>query len=163
MTKEELIKLLKEHRENTARLELRKKEKKMYERRLNGYVEIENSITTAYGINQDIHSKNKISNKTEKAALDSIQKTEDMRKEAETKIKELEKIIEELEDVVSEGNIRLKSLYQKEREIVTAYYVDNREAEEIGRNLYFRLYNRTCSAENIYKIVKKATRKMLKL
>ena len=163
MTKEELVKLLKEHRENTAKLKLKEKEKKMYEKRLKGCIEIENSITAAYGPNQDIHSKNKISNKTEKAVVDSIQNTEDMRKEAEEKIKELNPIIEKLRDIVEEGNIRLEALYHKEREIITAYYVDNRDAEEIGKNLYFQLYNRTCSAENIYRIVKKATKKLLEL
>lgn len=163
MTKEELVKLLKEHRENTAKLKLKEKEKRMYEKRLNGCIEIENSITAAYGVNQDIHSQNQISNKVEKATLDSIQKTENMRKEAEEKIKELNPIIEELKSIVEEGKIRLEALYYKEREIITAYYVDNREAEEIGKNLYFRLYNRTCSAENIYRIVKKATKKLLEL
>ena len=163
MTKEELVKLLKEHRETTAKLKLKEKEKTMYEKRLNGCIEIENSITAAYGVNQDIHSKNQISNKVEKATLDSIQKTENMKKEAEEKIKELTPIIEELKDIVEEGNIRLEALYYKEKEIITAYYVDNREAEEIGKNLYFRLYNRTCSAENIYRIVKKATKKLLEL
>lgn len=163
MSKEELVELLKKHRENTAKLRLREKEKKMYEKRLKGCIEIESSMTSTYGENQDIHSKNKISDKVGQSAIDSIQKTEDMRKEAEEKVAELEQIIEKLKDIVEEGNIRLEALYYKEKEILTAYYVDNREAEEIGKNLYFKLYSRTCSAENIYRIVKKATKKLLEL
>ena len=163
MSKEELVKLLKAHRENTAKLKLKEKEKKMYEKRLKSYIQIEPSTSSSFGINNDIHSKNKISKKTEKAVIDSITKTKKMREEAEVKIKELEKEIEELKDVVEEGEIRLNSLYYKEREIITAYYVDNIEAEDIARNLYFRLYNRTCSTENIYRIIKKATQKMTKL
>lgn len=163
MDKEELIELLKKHRENEARLRLRKKEKVMYERRLKSSIEIEISTTSSTGINQDIRSKNKISDKVGDTVVNTIQKNEEFKIEAEKKINELIPVIEELESLVEEGNIRLGALYYKEREILTAYYVDNREAEEIGRNLYFRLYNRTCTADNIYKIVKRGTDIMLRL
>lgn len=83
--------------------------------------------------------------------------------ELKQKIKEVKKEIRTLKDKVEDVNIRLESLYYKEREILTAYYVDNRSAEEIGRNLYFRLYQRTCTQDNIYDIIKKSTKRMLNL
>lgn len=161
MTKEELIKLLKEYRENKSKLRLRKKELMKLEKVFirNRHPELEKGITNAYGINKDIKSKNNISNKVENAIISSEEKQLQALKQKE----ELKKEIEQLEDFVEEAEIRLDSLYKKERDILIAYYVDNREAEEIGRNLYFDLYSRTCSAENIYKIVKKATKKILKL
>ena len=121
--------------------------------------EYSKKLLEGYGINKDIRSVNNISNKIENAIISNEEKQLQILKRK----KELENEIEELKDLVEEAEIRLDSLYKKEREILTAYYVDNREAEEIGRNLYFDLYNRTCSAENIYKIIKKATKKILEL
>ena len=65
MTKEELIKLLKEYRENKSKLRLRKKELMKLEKVFirNRHPELEKGITNAYGINKDIKSKNNISNK----------------------------------------------------------------------------------------------------
>lgn len=163
MTKKELIELLESHKENQAKLKLRKKEKKMYEKQLIINIETENSTTTKYGINQDIHSKNKISDKVGKTVEESIDKTNKMRKEAEEKIKELEIIIQELEDIVEEGNIRLSALKYREYEILTAYYIEGRTYEDIGNNLYFRLFNQTRDKDTIKDIVKKATKIMLNL
>lgn len=161
MTKEELIQILKNYRENKSKLRLRQKEWEKLERTFfyNRHPELEKGITSTYGINNDIKSKNSISNKTENAIIQAEEKTIKVLEEQA----KLEKEIKYLKDLVEEADIRLESLYKKEREILTAYYVDNREAEEIGRNLYFKLYNRTCSAENIYRIVKKATEKLTKL
>lgn len=159
MTKEELIILLKEYRENKAKLRLRQKEKKMLELRLKNLDEITTSLGVAFGINSDIHSQNKISDKVSKTVEDreaDINKIKD-------RLKILDKEINQLTDKVEEAEIRLDSLYYKEREILTAYYVDNRQAEEIGRNVFFDLYNRTCSAENIYRIIKKSTKRLLDL
>ncbi len=157
MEKEELIKILKEYRENKSKLKLRKKQLEKY--LINIEVEPEKGITNIYGINENIKSKNRISNKVENAIINSEQRQLQVLEKQE----ELKKEIKRLEELVEEAEIRLDSLYKKEREILVAYYVDNRDAEEIGRNLYFSLYNRICSAENIYKIVKKATKKILEL
>ena len=163
MEKDDMITLLKKYKENKARLELKKREKKMYEKRLAGYIEIETSITGRVGLNLDIQSKNKINDKVGDAVVNGINKNENRKKEAEQKIKELETIIEELEYKVEEVNIMLGALYYKEREILTAYYIENRDAEEIGQNLYWQLYKRTCTAENIYKIVQRGTDILLRL
>ena len=59
MTKEELIELLKEYKQNKARLNIKLKELKSARIKLKACDEYETSITTLYGQNQDIHSKNK--------------------------------------------------------------------------------------------------------
>ena len=161
MTKFDLIELLKSNREDTSKLELRKREKTNYEIELKQLEKIENetNMTTSFGINNDIHSQNIISDKVSNAII----RREDREAELREKIKEAEKEIKELEEKTEEVKIRLNSLYYKEREILTAYYVDNRAADEIGRNLYFKLYNRTCTQQNIYKIIEKATNRMIKL
>ena len=52
---------------------------------------------------------------------------------------------------------------RKEREILIAYYIDGRTAEDIGNNLYFQLFNQTRSNRHIQRIIEKATNKMLNL
>lgn len=163
MTKEVLIKLLKEYKENRAKLELRIRDKKKCEKRLRQYKTIETSTTANLGINCDIHSKNQISNKVERAVLDTIEINEKEKQEAEEKIKEYEKEIEELKDKVEETSIRLSALKYKEKEILFAFYVEGRSYEDIGNNLFFKLFNQTRDSEAIKKIVEKATIKMINL
>lgn len=161
MTKEELINLLKNYKENKAKLELRKREKKKCEDRLKHNKEIVVNITGIVGINSEIHSKNTISKKTEKAAIDIIEKDKKEKEEAEQRIKDLEKEIKELEDKVIETKIRLSALKYKEKEILYAYYVEERTYADIGNNLYFHLFSETRDVGTIKKIVEKAMQKML--
>ena len=163
MTKENLIKDLKEYKENIAKLKLRRRDKAKYEKRLKQHKQIETSITGMVGSNCDIHSKNQISNKVEKAAIETIELNEREIKEAEKRIKELEKEIVELQDKVEETSIRLSALKYKEKEVLYAFYVEGRSYEDIGNNLHFRLFNQTRDTEAIKKIVEKATNKMLNL
>lgn len=163
MTKEELIQLLKKYKENVAKLKLRKKEKRMYENILNSKPKIETSISASLQINSFIQSKNRMSDKVGNAVTDAIVKNEENKEEAKTKLAELEPIIKELENEIEEAEIRLNSLYYKEQEILTAYYVENRTAEDISQNLYFKLFNRTCSPRYIRDIIKESTEKILNL
>ena len=163
MKKEELVDLLKSYKENIAKLKLRRREKKKCERRLKQYKRLESNTTAIVGTNCDIHSKNKISNKTEKTALDTIELNEKEKREAEERIKELIPKIEELEEKVAQASIRLSALKQKEKEILYAYYVEEQTYEYIGNKLYFRLYNQTRDVGTIKKIVEKATNKMINL
>ena len=163
MTKEELINLLKEYKENVAKLKLRRKERNKYEKQLSKKFIIETKITSNLGINSEIHSKNHISDKVGDEVVNSIAKYEKNRKEAEIKIKELDKEILDLEEKIEEAEIRLNSLYYKEREILTAYYVENRTSEDISQNLYFKLFNRTCSPRYIRRLIDITTENLLKL
>lgn len=159
MSKEELIQLLKEYKENKAKLNIRLKELKIARIKLKSLEEIDTSLTTAYGINQDIHSKNQISNKV----LSKIEENDTKKRELEEEIKELEKVVRELREKVEAVDDRLIGLKYKEREILTAYYVEGRTAEDIGNKLYFQLFNQTRSDRHIQRIIEKATNKMLEL
>lgn len=158
MSKEELIQLLKDYKENKAKLNIKLKELKNCRIKLK-HLELETNATTSYGINQDIHSKNKISNKV----LDKIEQNDIKRIELEAEIEELEKTVRKLREKVEAVDDRLVGLKYKEREILTAYYVEGRTAEEIGNKLYFQLFSQTRSPRRIQMIIEEATKKMLKL
>ena len=158
MSKDELIQLLKDYKENKAKLNIKLKELKNCRIKLK-YLELETNSTTSYGINQDIHSKNKISNKV----LDKIEQNDTKRIELEAEIEELEKTVRDLREKVEAVDDRLEGLYPKEKVLLTAYYIENRTYEEIGNKTYFQLYNQTRSWETIKKIIEKATNKMIKI
>lgn len=157
MSKDELIQLLKSYKENKAKLNIKLKELKTKRIQLKGCEELEISTTTAYGNNQDIHSKNKISNKV----LDSIEKNEQRKEELKQEISELEKEVRELRTKSEAVEDRLEGLKFKEKEILIAYYIEGRTAEDIGNKLYFQLFNQTRSDRHIQRIIEKATKKMI--
>ncbi len=161
MTKEDLIQLLKNNRENIGSLKLRKNDLRRYKAELKELekIEAEKNMGTSYGFNSDIHSKNKIGDKVSQAII----RREERKAELKQKIKEHEEEIKELQEKVSEAEIRLNALKYRERKIVIAYYVDDRTAEDISRNLYWSMYNRTCTARYIQNIIKKAIEKMINL
>lgn len=159
MIKEELIQLLKEYKQNKAKLNIKLKELKLARIEFKKCDNVETSITSSYGENQDIHSKNKISNKV----LSKIEQNDTKRLELKAKIEDLEKTVRELRDKVEAVEDRLVGLKYKEREILTAYYIDGRTAQNIGDKLYFQMYNRTCSARYVQKIIDKATQRMLNI
>lgn len=158
MSKEELIQLLKDYKENKAKLNIKLKELKHCRIKLK-HLDLETNSTTTYGINQDIHSKNKISNKI----LDTIEKNDIERIELENKIKDLEEEVRELREKVESVDDRLIGLKYKEKQLLIAYYIDGRSYDEIGNKLYFQLFNQTRSWETIKKIIEKATNKMINL
>lgn len=159
MTKQELIELLKDYKQNKAKLNIKLKELKSARMKLKACEDIETKTTTAYGENQDIHSKNKISNKV----LSKIEENDTKRIELEKEIESLEETVRELREKVEVVEDRLIGLKYKEREILTAYYIDGRTAQNIGDKLYFQMYNRTCSARYIQKIIDKATKRMINI
>ena len=158
MSKEELIQLLKDYKENKAKLNIKLKELKHCRIKLK-HLDLETNSTTTYGINQDIHSKNKISNKI----LDTIEKNDIERIELENKIKDLEEEVRKLREKVETVNDRLECLKYREKEMLYAYYIEGRTYQDIGNNLYFKLFNQTRDADTIKDIVEKATKKMLNL
>lgn len=158
MSKEELIELLRDYKENKAKLNIKLKELKNNRIKLKE-IDVETSITSSFGINQDIHSKNQISNKV----LKKIEENETKKEVAKEKIEELEADVRKLREKVDLIDDRLESLKYKEREILVAYYINGRTAEDIGNNLYFRLFNQTRSNRHIQRIIEKATEKMLNL
>lgn len=159
MSKDELIQLLKDYKENKAKLNIKLKELKTKRLQLKGCDEIDTSLTTGYGINQDIHSKNQISNKV----LNKIEQNDNRRLELQEEINSLEETVRKLRNKVEAVKDRLEGLKYKEREILTAYYIDGRTAENISRTLYYEMYQRTCTPRYIQKIIEKATNKMINI
>ena len=159
MNKEELVKLLKEYKENKAKLTIKLKELKTKRLQLKGCEEIETSLTTAYGINQDIHSKNQISDKISMR----IEKNDTRRHEIESEIEKIENEIKILRDKTEIVEDRLEALKYKEKELFKAYYIEGRSYEEIGTQLYFELFNQTRNWETIKKIIEKAMQKVINL
>lgn len=156
MNKSDLIELLKTYKENKAKLNIKLKELKVARIKLKSLEETETSLTTTYGVNQDIHSKNQISNKV----LIKIEEKESKAEQLEEEIKELEKLVRELREKVEAVKDRLEGLKYKERELLMAYYIDGRTAENISRTLYYDMYQRTCTPRYVQKIIEKATQKM---
>ena len=159
MNREDLIKLLKEYKENKAKLNIKLKELKSARIELKRCNEFETSITTSYGQNQDIHSKNQISDKV----LNKIEQNDNKRYELEKKIEELEKDVRQLREKVEAIDDRLIGLKYKERELLIAYYIDGRTADNISRTLYYEMYQRTCTPRYVQKIIEKATQKMINI
>ena len=158
MTREDLIKLLKEYKENKARLNIKLKELKTARIKLK-YIDSDTNLTSSYGDNQDIHSKNQISDKVSR----TVEENDTKRIETEKKIEILEEEVRKLREKVDTVEDRLEGLKFKEREILTAYYVEGMTAEDIGNRLYFQLFNQTRSGRHIQRIIEKATEKMVKL
>lgn len=158
MTREDLIVLLKEYKENKARLNIKLKELKTSRIKLK-YVDSDTNMTSSYGDNQDIHSKNQISDKVSR----KVEENDTKRTELENNIEELEEEVRELREKVDTVEDRLEGLKFKEREILTAYYVEGMTAEDIGNRLYFQLFSQTRSGRHIQRIIEKATEKMVKL
>lgn len=159
MNKSELIELLKNYKENKAKLNIKLKELKTERIKLKYVNDTETSMTATYGTNQDIHSKNQISDKVSRR----IEENDIKRLEIEKRIETLEEEVRKLREKVESVDDRLIGLKYKERELLTAYYIDGRTAQNIGDKLYFQMYNRTCSARYIQKIIDKATRKMINI
>lgn len=158
MTREDLIKLLKEYKENKARLNIKLKELKTARIKLK-YIDSDTNLTSSYGDNQDIHSKNQISDKVSR----KVEENDTKRIETEKKIETLEEEVRELREKVEAVEDRLIGLKYKERELLVAYYIDGRTAENISRTLYYDMYQRTCTPRYIQKIIDKATQKMINI
>lgn len=159
MTRDDLIRLLKEYKQNKARLNIKLKELKLARIKLKACDDVETNATSTYGENQDIHSKNKISNKV----LNKIEENDTKRIELEKEIQNLEETVKQLRNKVEIVEDRLEGLKYKEREILIAYYVEGRTAEDIGNRLYFQMFNQTRSDRHIQRIIEKATEKMINL
>lgn len=159
MNKSELIELLKNYKENKAKLNIKLKELKTERIKLKYVNDTETSMTATYGTNQDIHSKNQISDKVSRR----IEENDIKRLEIEKHIETLEEEVRKLREKVEAVEDRIIGLKYKERELLTAYYIDGRTAQNIGDKLYFQMYNRTCSARYIQKIIDKATQKMINI
>lgn len=159
MTNEELIELLKEYKQNKAKLNIKLKELRTARMKLKACDDVDISTTSSYGENQDIHSKNKINDKV----LSKVEQNDTRRLELEAEIESLEETVKDLRSKVEAVEDRLIGLKYKERELLVAYYIDGRTAENISRTLYYDMYQRNCTPRYIQKIIEKATKKMINI
>lgn len=157
MTKEQLILLLKNYKENKAKLKLKLREKESILRKIESLKNVTLSVTS-YEENSDIHSKNIITDKVGNKASDNL----DIEADLKIELEKVEDEIKELNTKLEEVDIRLDGLRRKEKEILIAYYVEGNTYKEIGSITYYKLYNETRSEETIKKIIQKATEKISK-
>ena len=158
MTKETLIILLKQYKENKAKLKLKLRDKEKLLRKLEQLKDI--SISTAKTeINNDIHGKNSISDKVGNNASDNIDKEKEYREQLEI----LEQEIIELNDDIEEIDIRLDALKGKEKDILMAYYVDGYTYDYIGNIVYWQLFHQTRSERQIKRLIERSTEKIVSL
>ena len=150
MSKDELILLLKKYKENKSKLKLRLREKEGILRKLESIKEVSIGACST-GINNDIHSKNAISDKVGNNATYNTDTTIEL----EQKLKELESEIVELQYMVEEVDIRLEALRYKEREVLIAYYIDDCTYEDIGNRLYYKWFNQTRTSRHIQRLVER--------
>ena len=158
MTKETLILLLKQYKENKAKLKLKLKDKEKLLRQIEQLKDI-NITAISTGINNDIHSKNSTSDKVGNSASDNIDKF----KQYQEKLNILEQEIIELNDVIEEIDIRLDALKGKEKDILMAYYVDGYTYDYIGNVVYWQLFHQTRSERQIKRMIERSTEKIVSL
>lgn len=157
MRKEKIIEMLKKLKEKQGKLNLKKNEKRRKEIELrNKKKELNINITSKY---IEGGKSNNIGSIVENAVINKNEKIQEL----ESEIKELEEDIEELELDIEEINIRLGVLSYLEKEVITAYYVDNLSYEYIGNNTYYEIRHQTRSGDAIKKLVKRILEKMEKL
>ena len=159
MDKEQLIVLLREYKENKAKLNVSLKKLKSLRIKLKNYDDADTNITSSFGINQDIHSKNKISDKV----LNKVEHNDEKVLKLKKEIADLEELVRNLREKTETVEDRLLALKYKEKELLNAYYVEGRTYEDIGNNLYLRLFAQTRDKDTIKRIVEKALEKMLNI
>ncbi len=158
MTKEQLILLLKNYKENKAKLKLKLREKESILRKIESLKNVMLSVTN-YEENSDIHSKNIITDKVGNKASDNL----DLEADLKIELEKVEDEIKELNTKLEEVEIRLEALKKKERDILVDYYVEGNTYEQIGNYTYYHLFGQTRSDKAIQKIIERATQKMVNL
>ena len=158
MTKEMLILLLKQYKENKAKLKLKLREKEKLLRKIEQLKEVRIS-TVRTEINNDIYSKNSISDKVGNNAVDNIDKENEYREELDV----IEAGIIELNESIEEIDIRLDALKYKEKQILIAYYIDGCTYEDIGNRVYWQLFKQTRSERHIRRVIERCTDKIISL
>lgn len=158
MTREQLILLLKNYKENKAKLKLKLREKENILRKIEKLKDITLTVTS-YEDNNDIHSKNMISDKVGKQAIKNV----DLEVDLQQTLNKVEDEIKELNSKIEEVDIRLEGLRRKEKEILVDYYIEGNSYEHIGNITYHNLFGQTRSADCIKKIITNSLEKISKL
>ncbi len=114
---------------------------------------------TSYEDNSNIHSKNMVSDKVAKQAINNV----NMEDDSKQILDKIEDEIRELSYKVEEVEIRLECLKRKEKEILVDYYIEGNSYEHIGNITYHNLFGQTRSSDCIKKIIINSLEKISKL
>lgn len=157
MSKDELIDLLKTHKQTTAKKDLNLNEISKLKRDIEKIeTDYSTNITPTY---QEGSKSNQVSSKVENAVV----KKDTRIVEIEEKIEQLEEENKELDYILNQVNIRLGSLKRLEKEIITDYYINEMDCKTIGIETYWRVINQTRSERTVARKIEEITEKMLKL
>lgn len=102
-------------------------------------------VTSAYGVNNDIKSKNKISDKVSNSIILKEKENEFINEKLKTLYTKLYKKEKEKEFV--EGFIN--ALKKSDREIIVAVYIEGVPINQVIKEVYFKMYDRTCEPKTI--------------
>ena len=159
MSKDELIQLFDNNKEDISKYEKNKKRireidyiiKKLKENN-------ETKTTTSY---KEISSgkTNTINNTVE----DCIKKKDEKIRELEEEKTELEAENIMLKSKIEDVEIVLKALKFKERTIIVEHYIEGNSYEDIGNRIFWKIFGQTRDWQTIKRIADKAMKKMLKL
>ena len=157
MSKDELIELLKTHKQTTAKKDLNLNEINKLNRDIL-------KIKADYSINMTpTYQEGSKSNRTNSKVENAIVRKDERIAEKEEAIKRLEEENEELDYILNQVNIRLGSLTRLEKEIITDYYINQMGCRTIGMETYWRVINQTRSEKTVTRKVDEITEKLLKL
>lgn len=157
MSKEELIELLKTHKQTIAKKDLNLNEIGKLKRDIEKIeIDYSTNITPIY---QEGSKSNQVSSKIENAVVKKDAKIIEIKE----KIRQLEEENKELDYTLNQVNIRLGALTYTEKTVLTSRYIDEMEYDDIGNEVFYRIRHQTRSVDAIKKICKKALSKMLRL
>ena len=142
LERKEVIEKLKNYNRNCSILKELKKKLITLEDIRNEY---EINLTSQYGINNDIKSKNKVSDKVASAVIQKEKQNEDI----ETKITTLQNKIKERENEKDFVETFVSALKKSDREIIVAVYVEGIPINQVIKDVYFKMYDRTCEPKTI--------------
>lgn len=154
MDKEQMIEHLRNYK--TYKYQIHNLEKEI--KKLNAIIfDFNIRLTNQMGINADIHSKNKTSDKVSEAVIELEKKREKNQLQVNQLMMEKQKLTEYVDEVDS----FLKALYDIERVAVENFFVNHRTKFDIGENIFLKEFGVPKSEKTITNIINKAFNKLL--
>lgn len=142
LERKEVIEKMKRYNRNCSIIKELKKKVSELEEIKNTY---EIQLTSQYGINNDIRSKNKVGDKISSIVIQKEKENEELKEKIDNlnlKIKEKEKEKEFVEGFID-------ALKKSDREIIVAVYIEGIPINQVIKEVYFKMYDRTCEPKTI--------------
>ena len=142
LERKEVIEKMKRYNRTCSILKEQRLKLRELEEEKNNY---EIQMTSQYGLNNDIRPKNKTSDKV----LNSVIRKEDTDEQLVERINILkEKIVEKEKEKEFVENF-INALKKSDREIIVAVYVEGIPINQVIKEVYFKMYDRTCEPKTI--------------